>query len=362
MKTNLPLTGLRTALLHQRAPVPTVNGISKPMKPGGYADGSADTAYVLRSVGETVITPVPSPDPLKDLDWSFPDTVLGIREAVEKGANVLWANTGLHSRHAIVEIQEELKEKGVRLLGQSPLSVEKYDDKEWVNRWLAQQKGLEHSFPKSLLYHRGDVGQVDEFPLPAMSKPIRGRGSHGVTKVSTPEQLNKALDVLLKESDAVLIEEYLAGDEVTITVMPPGNYTKDYWALPVVYRFDQIDGVMPWNGTVPVTENSRVITPEEDQADCAYSDAQAKCVSVAQLLEAATAIRIDCRRKTQGGPFTLFDVNLKPNAGGPGRPGRDSQAALTTMSAQAIGWDWPEFAVNILRTAKSLGEVLSRGQ
>ncbi|WVW79034.1 hypothetical protein I302_100997 [Kwoniella bestiolae CBS 10118] len=362
MQRTVPVTGLRTALLHQRAPVPAVNGVSKPMKPGGYADGCADIAYALRSAGETIITPVSQPDPVKDLDWSFPDTVSGVREAVERGANVLWANTNLHSLHAIVEIQDELIQKGIRLFGQNPLLVEKYDDKEWANRWLAKQKGLETSFPKSMLYRTGDQGEAGNFPLPAMAKPVRGRGSHGVTKVSTAEELMMALDKLLKESDAVLLEEYLDGEEITITVMPPGDYTKDYWALPVVYRFDQIDGVMPWNGTVPVTENSRVITPEESDADRAYSDTQAKCVLVAQLLEATAPIRIDCRRLSEGGPFVLFDVNVKPNAGGPGRPGRDGQAALTTMSAEAIGWDWPEFAVNLLRTAQPLAAVLSHGK
>nr|XP_018266021.1 uncharacterized protein I303_02399 [Kwoniella dejecticola CBS 10117]OBR88179.1 hypothetical protein I303_02399 [Kwoniella dejecticola CBS 10117] len=362
MKSYIPLTGFRTALLHQRAPVPTVNGVSKSMKPGGYADGCADIAYALQSVGETIVTPISQPDPTKDLDWSFPDTVEGILEAVKKGANVLWANTTLHSQHAIVQIQDELISKGVRLIGPNPLAAERYDDKEWANRWLAQQDGLRESFPKSMLYKKGDEEKVAQFPLPAMAKPVKGRGSHGVTKVATPDEIKGALEVLLKESDAVLIEEYLAGEEITITIMPPGNYTKAHWALPVVYRYDQIDGVLPWNGTVPVTDNSRVLTKEDHVADPAYTTAQAQCVRVAQLWEATAPIRIDCRRKVDGGPFILFDVNAKPNAGGPGRPGRDKQAALTTMSAEAIGWDWPEFAVNLLRTATPLDQVLSQGR
>nr|XP_019009002.1 uncharacterized protein I206_06690 [Kwoniella pini CBS 10737]OCF47783.1 hypothetical protein I206_06690 [Kwoniella pini CBS 10737] len=362
MISRLPITGFRTALLHQRAPVPVVNGLSKSMKPGGYADGCADIAYALQSSGETIITPVPQPNPTKDLEWSFPDTIEGIREAINRGANVLWANTNLHSQHAIVQIQDELITKGVRLMGPNPLSAEKYDDKEWTNRWLAQQDGLNDSFPRSMLYRKGDEDKVAEFPLPAMAKPVKGRGSHGVTKVSTPKEIRDALEILLKESEAVLIEEYLAGEEITITIMPPGQYTKEHWALPVVYRYNQINGVLPWNGTVPVTDNSRVLSKEEHDADPAYAKAQALCVRVAQLLEATSPFRIDCRRKGNGGPFILFDVNAKPNAGGPGRPGRDKQAALTTMSANAIGWGWPEFAVNLLRTATPLQEVLKHNK
>ncbi|WRT65252.1 uncharacterized protein IL334_002195 [Kwoniella shivajii] len=360
MKIKLPSTGFKTALLHQRAPLPVINGVKKSLKPGGYADGAADIAYALRSAGETVITPVGEPNPTTDLDWSFPDTVTGIRDAVEKGADVIWANGHTHSQHALVELRKELAVKGVRMVGQNPISAEKFDDKEWANRWLASHESLRGSFPRSLLYRKGDEKEVSEFPLPAMAKPVRGRGSHGVVKVSTPEEIDTALQTLLKESDAVLIEEYLAGEEITVTVMPPAEYSTEHWAFPVVHRFDQINGVLPWNGTVPVTENSRVLSVDQHDADPAYSTVQSQCVLVAQLYQAVAPMRIDCRRKESGGPFIIFDVNVKPNAGGPGRPGRDGQAALTTMAAETMGWDWPEFAVNLLRTGTPIDELLAQ--
>ncbi|WVQ97547.1 hypothetical protein IAU59_004661 [Kwoniella sp. CBS 9459] len=369
MKAKLPSTGFRTALLYQGAPVPAVNGITKPMKPGGYADGSADIAFALRSVGESIITPVPNPDPTADLDWSFPDTLSGMRQAVSQGANVLWANTCFHSRHAIVTLKDELEARDVRIFGQSPLIAEKYDDKEWANRWLATQDGLRGYFPKALLYRKATSttnteAEVEDFPLPAVVKPIRGRGSHGVKRVSSQGEMRAAIEDLLKESDAVLIEQYLSGEEITITVMPPGTYSvvgakSEHWALPVVTRFDRINGVAPWNGTVPVTANSRVVTRAEAASDPSYATIQRQCEIVAKLLKATAPIRVDCRRDVEGGAFFLFDVNLKPNAGGPGRPGRETQAALTTMAAEQIGWDWPEFAVNLLRTARPVQELLS---
>ncbi|OCF33950.1 hypothetical protein I317_07072 [Kwoniella heveanensis CBS 569] len=362
-------TGYRTALLHQGAPVPAVKGISKPMKPGGYADGSADIAFALKRAGETIVTPVSNPEPTADLEWSFPDTVSGIREAIGQGANVLWANTVLHSKHAIVTLRDELAARDVRVFGPSPLSAEKYDDKEWTNRWLSTQEGLIGYFPKALLY--GTSGstssldaEVDDFPLPAVVKPIRGRGSHGVVRVSSKEEMRAAIEASLKESDAVLIEQYLSGEEITITVMPPGTFSvvgkkTEHWALPVITRFDQINGVAPWNGTVPVTANSRVVTSAEAASDLSYAAAQQRCEIVARLVQATAPIRIDCRRDVEGGAFFLFDVNLKPNAGGAGRPGRETQAALTTMSAAEIGWDWSEFAVNLLRTARPVKELLA---
>ncbi|WVR04241.1 hypothetical protein IAU60_001241 [Kwoniella sp. DSM 27419] len=363
IKVKLPPSGLRTALLHQGAPVPAVNGVVKPMKPGGYADGCADIAFALQSRNETVITPERNPRPTRDLDWSFPDTVKGIRDAIDLGANVIWANTILHTKHAIVTLRDELEAKGIRVVGVKPSAMEKFDDKEWTNRWLASHEGLKGYFPRAELVHKADDPALAGFPLPAVVKPVRGRGSHGVMRVTTVEELQQGVGTLLGESDAVLVEEYLSAEEITVTVMPSGTYStvggqSGHWALPVVTRFDQKDGVAPWNGTVPVINNSRVLTQAQHDADPAYAAVQDRCALVAKLCGATSAIRIDCRRKEAEGPFFLFDVNMKPNAGGPGRPGRDTQAALTTMSASEIGWDWPEFACNLLRTARPVQELL----
>jgi phosphoribosylamine-glycine ligase len=49
---------------------------------------------------------------------------------------------------------------------------------------------------------------------------------------------------LLKEETSVIIEDYLAGQEATVTVMPPSPSTRhdDYWAMPVVERFNHAEG------------------------------------------------------------------------------------------------------------------------
>lgn len=130
-------------------------------------------------------------------------------------------------------------------------------------------------------------------------------------------------------------------------------------------------GIAPYNGVVAVTANSRVISEEEYRADPEYRIAQAKCEMVAEICGSTAPIRIDARRATPGGPILLFDINMKPvshvyervsptgqNATGPGRPGRDEQASLTTMAAAAIGWDYRELIVNILQQAPRISEVI----
>lgn len=38
---------MKIAVLYQKCALPAVNGILKPMKPGGYSDSGADIAYCL---------------------------------------------------------------------------------------------------------------------------------------------------------------------------------------------------------------------------------------------------------------------------------------------------------------------------
>ena len=44
----------------------------------------------------------------------------------------------------------------------------------------------------------------------------------------------------------------------------------------------------------------------------------------------------------------MFDLNMKPNATGPGRPGRADQDSLVAMAARAVGWDFPDLLLNCL--------------
>jgi hypothetical protein len=76
-------------------------------------------------------------------------------------------------------------------------------------------------------------------------------------------------------------------------------------------------GIAPYNGIVPVTANSRVLSPLEHEQDHHYTDVQRWVEIVGDRLGSYAPIRIDCRRRSSkqdgsGGPFYLFDVNLKP--------------------------------------------------
>jgi D-alanine-D-alanine ligase len=151
-----------------------------------------------------VITPVDNPDPTVESDWSFGDTEEGVLEAVKAGANILWANTTLHSTCSLVTLKDKLQ-ADLRFVGQDPFDFEKYEDKAWLNDWLNQGE-LEGWFPRSWLVRNTESEKLKSVELPAVVKPVRGRGSHGVSLVRTDDDLVQRVNELWTESDLVLIE------------------------------------------------------------------------------------------------------------------------------------------------------------
>lgn len=263
--------------------------------------------------------PTTSADPANDSDWCFPDTQEGILDAVKQGATHLWANTILFATHPL-QTSDLLTEhaESVSIVGQPPLLVNSYDDKALVYEMMKSHGGF--TLAKSTMLTASDdlptIMKNQQLRYPLVGKPIRGRGSHGVKLCADEETLRAHVRFLFDESPRIIIEEYLSGEEATITVMPPCESRPEcYWALPVVTRFNHSDGIAPYNGSIAVTSNSRVVQLAEYEQDPAYRQAAIECEKVAALLKATAPIRIDIRRFKEGSNFALFDVNMKPVSG-----------------------------------------------
>ncbi|KAI1762443.1 glutathione synthetase ATP-binding domain-like protein [Hypoxylon sp. FL1150] len=321
----------RVAVLYQALDPPVIGGVRKPKKPGGYQDSGADIAFNLGNCSDVKsITPSSAPDPAKDEGWCFPDTEDG---ALEKHQNTL------------------------QVIGQGPLVVEKYDDKQYVNDLLRRLGSF--TMPKAWCIREGQdiAAELRDASYPVVAKPIRGRGSQGVKVCHSFDELSAHTQELFTNSSSIMIEEFLAGEEITITVMPPKDPGAKYWSLPVVTRFNHQQGIAPYNGVVAVTANSRAIL--ESELDDIYIQAMQECEKVAEALGVTAPIRIDARRfkDSKNSKFALFDVNMKPNMTGPGRPGRDDQASLTLMAASALGWDYQQLLRQILSTSRPLKDL-----
>lgn len=341
----------KVAIIYQTKIPPERNGIIKPMKPGGYSDSGADIAYSLQRQNINIITPVTDPKIEIDLDWAFPDTTEGIQSAIEKGAAVIWLNTVLYKGHPI----EDFIQNGISVVGQIPENVDLYDDK-WITNYLLKANNL--PIPKSVIITQEDSSKYQlDFPFPVVAKPIRGRGSQGVSLVRKKEELITILNQMFSSQnygEALYVEEFLPGQEITITIMSPGKYLigdktiikNNYWALPPVKRFNHENGIAPYNGTVAVINNSEVLSDSElEQADIQQLCKQ--CEKAAKLVNAKAPIRIDCRANADGKYF-LFDLNMKPNMTGASRPHRQDLDSLTALAARKIGWDFDDLILNML--------------
>ncbi len=364
------------AVLYQVVSPPAFDGARKPMKDGGYADSSADIACALRRAGVRVVTPSADPDPARVLDWTFPDSADGIACALAHGADVLWANTVLFGAHPIQAVLDRF-----RIVGQDPDAVERFDDKFRTND-LLRAHGLPVAHSVLVCAHTSaDTLAVDDitdarlrelgFQCPLVLKPVRGRGSQGVVRTDTVTETIAEATRLLRATvevdgqtlrtygDRLILESYLPGTEITYTVLPPGEYriggvtrTKPaHWTLPPVKRFNHQRGIAPYSGAVAVVRNSAALAETDPDWPAAAALAEA-CATAGTLVGAGSPIRIDARASADGA-FALFDLNMKPNLTGAGRPGRDDQDSLTALAARAIGWDYPDLLTNLLAQAWS---------
>lgn len=172
----------KVAILYQANLLPEKDGIQKPMKPGGYSDSGADIASQLMTKNVKVITPLEDPKPNNDKDWVFPDTKDGIELALKKGANTFWLNTVLYEHHPI----EKFYDRNIEFLGQTPKSVDVFDDKIFTNNLLKSNK---IPIPKTeIITKESSKNKLLDLKFPLVLKPIRGRGSQGVIKI---ENLSK---------------------------------------------------------------------------------------------------------------------------------------------------------------------------
>jgi hypothetical protein len=358
------LYGRPIAVLHQAVTPPSLNGAVKPSNPFGYRDSSADIASALAKAGCDVLTPVHDPRPDVDADWTYPDTREGIAQAVADGAEILWANTSLFDEHPMADFGSR---DGLYVVGQPLDVVEKFEDKDVCQAAIS---AIGVPVPVQALVNV-EVGPAKDqietavsrngLTFPVIVKPVRGRGSAGVKVVDNVAEAAEHIEshVGPKFGNKFLIEEYLAGRELAVTVMPPGVYeTADgvrseatHWALPAIERTGHHGGVMPFSGVVPIQSNSKP-AGDDDQLRAFSRHA----VRVAQLLKATAPIRIDCRADAQG-VIKAIDINMKPSMTGPGRPGREQMINLSAMSAGEIGWNYTEMLAAIAVNAAPIQRI-----
>jgi len=98
----------------------------------------------------------------------------------------------------------------------SPLASALTFNKFYCNTYL---RNFNINIAKSELIRKNDKYKIEEIinnlELPMFVKPNAGGSSFGITKVKIAEELEPAIQKAFKESDEVIIEEFIEGTEIT---------------------------------------------------------------------------------------------------------------------------------------------------
>jgi len=235
------------------------------------------------------------------------------------------------------QLQAALDLAGLRYTGSGfqacALTMDKY-----VAKLLAREEGVPVA---DWVLLRGDQlgdyedprdlqGIVDKLGLPLIVKPNAGGSSVGISKVETTDQLREATQQALKYSSSALLERFIPGRELTVTVL-------DGIALPVVE-------IKPFSGWYDYA-NKYNAGRSEYLAPAPIEEAVAQLIQMYaerlwQVFGLRSYARIDFRY--DGDQPYFLEVNTLPGM---------TPLSLTPMAAKAVGISFADLVVKIAHLA-----------
>ena len=169
---------------------------------------------------------------------------------------------------------------------------------------------------------------VDKLGLPLMVKPSLEGSSVGLTKVKAVDELKSAVEYALKFDNTILIEEWLAGDELTVPVL-------DSQVLPALRIFPEGE-FYDYNAKY-ISDNTQYFCP----AGLTSEREQELAILVKRAYDAVgcrgwSRIDVMCDAK---GNFRLVEVNTNPGM---------TSHSLFPKSAASVGISFEQLVVKIL--------------
>ena len=169
---------------------------------------------------------------------------------------------------------------------------------------------------------------VDKLGLPLMVKPSLEGSSVGLTKVKAVDELKSAVEYALKFDNTILIEEWLAGDELTVPVL-------DSQVLPAI-RIVPEGEFYDYNAKY-ISDNTQYFCP----AGLTSEREQELAILVKRAYDAVgcrgwSRIDVMCDAK---GDFRLVEVNTNPGM---------TSHSLFPKSAASVGISFEQLVMKIL--------------
>lgn len=203
------------------------------------------------------------------------------------------------------KIQAYLDIIGMPYVNSGPLASALSFDKWYCNQFL---QGFGLNIAKSVHLTKHDLSHTSEsiiaqLGLPVFVKPCDSGSSYGVTKVNAMEDLEPAINSAFEEGNAVVIEAFLKGTELTCGVY---RTTKGIYALPlteIVSQKDFFDYEAKYQGA------SDEITPARISDDLTLK-VQESAKKIYDLLQLRSIARIDFML-VDNTPYVI-EVNTTP--------------------------------------------------
>ena len=178
--------------------------------------------------------------------------------------------------------------------------------------------------------HRGD-SVPDDLVLPVVVKPAVGGSSLGIVRAETDEELRAALETAFSLDSSVLVETFVAGDEITVAVL-------EGEPLPVV-RIVPESGFFDYEAKY--TEGAtRYEVPAEISEETARM-AQAAALSAWHRIGCRGLARADFIVRQDGVPVFL-EINTIPGM---------TATSLSPMAAAEVGIDFSSLTERVLLSA-----------
>lgn len=176
---------------------------------------------------------------------------------------------------------------------------------------------------------------VGHLGLPLMVKPARGGSALGCTRVDKPDELPAAMVACFSYGEAALVERFISGTEVAVTVLDTGDGPR---ALPAV-EIVPLSGVYDYTARYTAGQ-TEFFTPARLSADVAGTVADV-AVAAHTALGLRDLSRVDLIVDADGVP-QLLEVNTAPGM---------TETSLLPMAVESAGLSFGQVLHDLLQQA-----------
>lgn len=172
-----------------------------------------------------------------------------------------------------------------------------------------------------------------ELVYPVFVKPTDGGSSFGITKVKTPQQLKDAINYAFTEGDTVLVEQAVAGRELTCAVYCDGGKPHTLPVIEIITENEYFDYDAKYNGA------SQEVCPAEIPQELSES-VKRTTEKIYSHMGCSGVVRIDYI-STEDGLYFL-EINSVPGM---------TSASLVPKAVRAEGLQMTDFLSTIIENS-----------